>query len=525
MAKRVTTIPATLNRYSQEPVNSKKKRRVAGYGRVSTDSDEQATSYEAQVDYYTKYIQNKEDWEFVGMYTDEGITATNTKKRNGFKEMVDDALAGKIDLIITKSISRFARNTVDSLVTVRTLKEKGVEIYFEKENIWTLDSKGELLITIMSSIAQEESRSISENTTWGKRKAFSDGKASVAFTNFLGYDKGENGEFVVNPEQAKIVKLIYKMFLEGYSPYKIGIKLEEMQIPTPMRKTKWYQSTVLSILTNEKYKGDALLQKQFTEDFLSKKKRKNNGEIPQYYVEGHHEAIISPELFELVQAELLKRKKMSGRYSGVGIFASKIKCGQCGSWYGSKVWHSNDKYRKVVYHCNHKFEKDKTCTTPHFTEDEIKEMFIKVVNVAISERDELIANTKLMMSKVCSTKKLEKEQTQLLNEMNVFVEMTQNIINENARTALDQKEYQEKYDSLVTKYEETKQKYDEVTTEITSKQSQSEHFKDFIAAIGKAQGICTEFDEGLWSSLIDFVTVYKEDDVSFTFKNGMEIKA
>ena len=269
MAKRVTTIPATLNRYSQEPVNSKKKRRVAGYGRVSTDSDEQATSYEAQVDYYTKYIQNKEDWEFVGMYTDEGITATNTKKRNGFKEMVDDALAGKIDLIITKSISRFARNTVDSLVTVRTLKEKGVEIYFEKENIWTLDSKGELLITIMSSIAQEESRSISENTTWGKRKAFSDGKASVAFTNFLGYDKGENGEFVVNPEQAKIVKLIYKMFLEGYSPYKIGIKLEEMQILTPMRKTKWYQSTVLSILTNEKYKGDALLQKQFTEDLVA----------------------------------------------------------------------------------------------------------------------------------------------------------------------------------------------------------------------------------------------------------------
>ena len=156
MEKRVTTIPATLNRYSKKPVNSIKKRRVAGYGRVSTDSEEQASSYEAQVDYYTNYIQSREDWEFVGMYTDEGITGTSTKKRTGFQEMVDDALAGKIDLIITKSISRFARNTVDSLVTVRKLKEKGVEIYFEKENIWTLDSKGELLITIMSSLAHVE---------------------------------------------------------------------------------------------------------------------------------------------------------------------------------------------------------------------------------------------------------------------------------------------------------------------------------------------------------------------------------
>lgn len=525
MAKRVTAIPATLNRYSQQPVNSNKKRRVAGYGRVSTDSKEQATSYEAQVDYYTKYIQSRDDWEFVGMYTDEGITATNTKRRDGFKEMVEDALAGKIDLIITKSISRFARNTVDSLVTVRKLKEKGVEIYFEKENIWTLDSKGELLITIMSSLAQEESRSISENTTWGKRKAFSDGKASVAFKNFLGYDMGENGEFMVNPEQAKVVQLIYKLFLEGYSAYKIACKLTEMQIPTPMRKIKWQQTTVTSILTNEKYKGDALLQKEFTDDFISKKRRKNNGEIPQYYVEGHHDAIISPELFELVQAEMYKRKEMSGRYSGVGIFASKIKCGQCGSWYGSKVWHSNDKYRKVIYRCNYKFDKNKKCSTPHFTEEAIKDMFIKVVNEAISEREELIENTKLMMATVCNTTELEKEQSPLLNEMKVIVEMTRNIINENARMAIDQKEYQEKYDSLVVRYEEIKQKYDKVTEAISGKQSQAEHFKDFIVAIGKTQGLCTGFDEGLWSSLIDFVTVYSDDDVRFTFKNGIEIRA
>lgn len=250
MAKKVTTIPATLNRYSQAPLNVPKKRRVAGYGRVSTDAIEQHSSYEAQVDYYTKYINSREDWEFVGMYADEGKTATSTKSRKGFNDMVEDALAGKIDLIITKSISRFARNTVDSLVTVRKLKEKGVEIYFEKENIWTLDSKGELLITIMSSLAQEESRSISENTTWGKRKSFADGNVSVAFSTFLGYDRGENGEFVINAEQAEVVELIYKLFIEGYSTCKIAKKLTNMGIPTPMKKAKWYQSTVASILTN-----------------------------------------------------------------------------------------------------------------------------------------------------------------------------------------------------------------------------------------------------------------------------------
>ena len=267
MAKRVTTIPATLNRFDSRPLQSVRKRKVAGYARVSTDSEEQATSYEAQVDYYTRYIKSNPDWEFVGIYTDDGITATNTSHRDGFKQMVEDALAGKIDLIITKSISRFARNTVDSLVTVRELKEKGIEIYFEKENIWTLDAKGELLITIMSSLAQEESRSISENTTWGKRKSFADGKASVSFSRFLGYDSGPNGEFIINEEQAVTVRYIYKRFLEGLSTYQIAKELTKMGVKTAAGKDKWYTSSVLSILKNEKYKGDALLQKSFTKDF------------------------------------------------------------------------------------------------------------------------------------------------------------------------------------------------------------------------------------------------------------------
>jgi site-specific DNA recombinase len=288
MVKSVTTIPAKINKKTAMPIDSPRKRRVAAYARVSTDSEEQATSYEAQVDYYTNYIKNRKDWDFVRVYADEGITGTNTKDRVEFKAMINDALDGKIDLIITKSVSRFARNTVDTLTTVRKLKEKNIEVWFEKENIQTLDSKGELLITIMSSLAQEESRSISENCTWGQRKRFADGKVTVPFSRFLGYDRGEDGNLIINPEEAKSVKLLYALFLEGRSCYGVAKELTARGIKTPGGKDKWSAQSVKSILTNEKYKGDALLQKSFTVDFLTKKKKKNEGEIPQYYVKNNH---------------------------------------------------------------------------------------------------------------------------------------------------------------------------------------------------------------------------------------------
>ena len=287
-APRVTVLPATRNRFTTAPIASVQKRRVAAYARVSTDSDEQLTSYEAQVDYYTHYIKERPDWAFAGMYADEGISGTNTKRREGFNQMIADALAGKIDLIVTKSVSRFARNTVDSLTTVRKLKEKGVEVYFQKENIYTLDSKGELLITIMSSLAQEESRSISENVTWGQRKRFSDGKVSMPYKHFLGYRKGEDGEPEIVPEEAEVVRRIYRLFLEGQTPYGIKRILERAHVPTPAGKETWQTATILSILTNEKYKGDALLQKTFCTDFLTKKMKVNEGEVPQYYVENSH---------------------------------------------------------------------------------------------------------------------------------------------------------------------------------------------------------------------------------------------
>ena len=347
MPRTVTVIPATINAFTRKPDMVMAKRKVAAYARVSTDSDEQFTSYEAQIQYYTDYINGHADWELVEVYPDEGISGLSTKKRENFQRMINDALAGKIDLIITKSISRFARNTVDTLTTIRQLKEKGIEVYFEKENIWTLDSKSELLLTIMSSLAQEESRSISDNVTWGQRKRFADGKVNMAFSSFLGYRRGEDGTPEIVPEEAKIVKLIYKMFLDGKTLNAIARHLTEQGIPTPRKKTVWQSTTVESILTNEKYKGDAVLQKSFTVDFLNKKMKVNEGEVPQYYVTDSHPGIIDKAEWDLVQVEMAKRKAKGKHHNSLSPFSSKIICGDCGEYYGSKVWHSTDKYRRV----------------------------------------------------------------------------------------------------------------------------------------------------------------------------------
>ena len=523
MAK-VITIPATRSRYTAAPINSRDKRKAAGYARVSTDHEEQQTSYEAQVDYYTNYIKGREDWEFVSVYTDEGISATSTTKRDGFNKMVADALDGRIDLIITKSVSRFARNTVDSLTTIRKLKEHKVECYFEKENIWTFDSKGELLLTIMSSLAQEESRSISENVTWGQRKRFADGKVTVPFKRFLGYDRGEDGNLVINEEQAAVVRRIYGMFLQGRSPFAIAKVLTEEGIPTPGGKTNWSGSTVRSILTNEKYKGDALLQKVYTVDFLSKKKKVNEGEVPQYYVENNHDAIIDPAVFEAVQKQMAVRQTGTNRQSSTGLFSSKIKCGDCGSWYGSKVWHSNDKYRRVIWQCNHKFDGGEKCSTPHLDEETIKGLFIKAVNILTTEKDEIAANFQAIKGQLFSTAELEAEQSRLQEELNVVAELIQQCVRENAHVALDQTEYQARYDGLAERFDRTKARLDEVGNAITEKQAKKEQIERFLAELERQDGMATEVDEEQWYSLVDFVTVFNKEDIRFTFKDGTEIK-
>ena len=524
MSRTVTIIPQKINPVTKMSFEVKAKRRVAGYARVSTDSEEQQTSYEAQVDYYTRYIRSNPEWEFVNVYTDEGISATNTKKREGFNKMIQDALEGKIDLIITKSVSRFARNTVDSLVTVRKLKEKGVEVYFEKENIYTLDSKGELLITIMSSLAQEESRSISENVTWGQRKRFADGKVTLPYKNFLGYKKGEDGLPEIVPKEAEIVRLIYKLFIEGKTVNAIANYLMSKNILSPSGKQTWRTSTIESILTNEKYKGSAILQKKFTVDFLQKKMKVNEGEVPQYKVEESHPAIIQPEEWELVQLEMKRRKASGKHHNSLSPFSAKIVCGDCGEFYGSKVWHSNSKYKRTIWQCNNKFKGDKKCMTPHLYEEDTQKLFMRAFSKLLTDRTALIEDCELMCKTLLNHKEIEIKSNKLLEEMNVVSELVKKLIDANSDTPMNQDDYIEKYDSYTNRFNKAKEQYTKLQKTMEQRRLKADVIKGFICDISELDNLHIGFNERLWNSVIDIVTVYEDERIVFKFKNGIEIE-
>lgn len=521
---RVTVIPAKLDRATFMPLNQSVKRRVAGYARVSTDSDEQKTSYEAQVRYYTNYIKSRDDWEFVNVYTDEGISATNTKHRDGFNAMIADALAGRIDLIVTKSVSRFARNTVDSLTTVRKLKEKGVEVYFEKENIYTLDSKGELFITIMSSLAQEESRSISENVTWGQRKRMADGKVTMPYGRFLGYRKGEDGLPEIVPEEAEVVRLIYKSFMEGLSYYKIAKMLMEREIPAPAGGEKWHRRTVESILTNEKYKGSALLQKKFTVDFLTKKQKVNEGEVPQYFVEHSHDAIIEPEEFELVQAEIERRKGLGKEYSGSSIFSAKLVCSCCGGFFGSKVWHSTSKYRRVIWQCNHKFQNGEKCKTPHLYEDEIKKRFIEVCNRIAADKENFVVSCRQIVEMLSDTAAIDRKIEEQYIYLNGLASAMQQFIRENAMHP----QGEDFYDTKLAEYEkqraEGETRLKDLQSQKATRLSRKELLDGLVNVLEENGILIDKFDERLWRLMVEKVVVGIEGELTFTLRNGMEIE-
>ena len=519
---KITVIPQTRDIFSAAPISSVSKRKVAGYARVSTDSDEQVTSYEAQVEYYTNYIKSNPRWEFVGVYTDEGISGLNTKHRDGFNQMITDALNGKIELIITKSVSRFARNTVDSLTTIRKLKEKGVEVYFEKESIWTFDSKGELLLTIMSSLAQEESRSISENVTWSVRKRFADGRVSVAYSSFLGYDKGPDGNLVINPEEAKIVVLIYQLFMGGKSPVSIAKYLTEQGIPTPGGKTIWQTTTVKSILTNEKYKGDALLQKSFTIDFLSKKTKTNTGEIPQYYIEGNHEAIITPEEFDLVQAEIERRKKFGRTISTTSIFSSRIVCSECGCFYGKKVWHSNDKYRKLVWRCNGMFKGQKRCSTPVLDEERIKRMFMEAYYQLENSREKVIADVKEMLLTIVDFTAIDEQIDAREEELEEISTLVRAEIQNNARQANMQDSFDAKLERLRDRYDATEAALADLRQQKVERLNRQKRIALFLREIEREEPI-KMWDDRLWVTTLDHAVSYPDDRLEFRFYNGQSI--
>lgn len=519
MNKKITTIKPTKQLSNQSKLPSIKKRKVAGYARVSTEHDDQVSSYENQMKFYEDYISNREDWEFVKMYSDEGISGTNTKKRLGFQEMVNDALIGKIDLIITKSVSRFARNTVDSLSTVRKLKDAGVEIYFEKENIWTFDSKGELLITIMSSLAQEESRSISENITWSKRKQAAEGKVAFPYNTVLGFKPKEGGGFEVDEEQAKIVKYIFGQFLSGKNANKIAKELTENKIPTPQGKEKWSYSSVRSILSNEKYKGDALLQKYYMADFLNKVQKKNNGELPQYYVENNHEAIIEKEVFDAVQVQLKETEKWHTEKNYFG----KIRCGCCGSSYVRHVWHSTDKYRTIVYRCKDKYKNEIKCDTPHVRDEEIQTCIVSALNKLIVNKKEIVGNIKLLVKMIKVDTSLEDEIEKLENTLEHINSKVENLILVNSKVVQNQEEYTKKYNNLVEEYRKIEKQLERKNTDLINKNKRMQDLKIFIQTLEKQEGILTKYDSTLFNLLIEKIVIKKNKTKEIYIKSGKVI--
>jgi FtsZ-binding cell division protein ZapB len=266
-------------------------------------------------------------------------------------------------------------------------------------------------------------------------------------------------------------------------------------------------------------------QKSYTVDFLTKKKKWNEGEIPQYYVENSHEAIIEPVVFEMVQREIARRKPGKGRHSGVSMFASRIRCGQCGRWYGSKVWHSNSKYRRTIWQCNEKFKGEDKCATPHLDEEAIKRLFVSAVNTLLADKDEIIANLKAVRGELFATDALEAAEKELQGEMAVTAELIQKCIEENARVALNQKEYQERYEALVGRFDKAKARYEETTALASETKARGETVDSFIAELARQDRLLAEFDERLWHTLVDYATVYSENDVRFTFKDGTEIQA
>jgi len=374
---------------------------VAAYCRVSTSFEQQENSFEAQVKYYMEKIAANPLWNCAGIYSEQGKTATTTKRRDSFNDMIEACHAGKIDLILTKSISRFARNTIDLLRVVRELKDIYVRIIFEKENIDTMNETGELLITILSSQAQEESRNLSENTRWGIVRKFEQGQLQINHKRFMGYTKDEEGNLVVVPEEAEVVRRIFDLYLQGLGTYRIAKVLEREGIKTAAGKHKWYDTTIYKMLISEKYIGDAMLQKTYTIDFITKKRVKNDGYVKRYYIENNHEAIISRKQYYMVQEELKRRndKMASGvRHSGKYPLSGLITCEECNSKYSRVTWYGKKDKRKIlVWRCA---ERRKTGTkkckgSRSIREDMLYQIILEELQVIINSEIETASVQKL----------------------------------------------------------------------------------------------------------------------------------
>ena len=477
--------------------------------------EQQETSYEAQVKYYTEKITDNPNWTMAGIYADDGKSATSTKKRDDFHSMIDDCMAGKIDMIITKSISRFARNTVDALMNIRRLKEKNISVFFEKEGINTLEGSGELLITILSSQAQEESRNISENCHWGIVRKFESGKVIVNHSKFLGYTKDKDGNLVIIPEEADLVRRIFRLFLEGNSSYKIKRILEADGILTVTGKTVWQATVIDKMLTNEKYMGDALMQKTYTVDFLTKKKVINKGIVPQYYIEDDHEAIISKELFHRVQEEKARRSAIyyppdkkkcgpfKGKYSAKYVLSDIMVCGECGQPYRRQVW-SKYGVKKAVWRCDSRLKHgSKRCRhSPTLKEDSLHEAIMTAIG-SYSAQDE--------------PAKYDEQLEQLEQKMLGLIE-------DSSGGAYADDAFDLEYQKIADEIKKLKRKKAKAAKEKKLSESYGERMQEMDGYMRKVNYLKREFDDDLVRRLLQSVKVINERKIEIQFQTGIVIK-
>lgn len=529
--RRVRVIPATKTQGAIHSTHDGKKR-VAAYCRVSTDSEEQLNSYEAQKSYYTQKIEDSPDWEMAGIYADEGITGTSLKKRTEFKKMITACKRGHIDLIITKSLSRFARNTVDCLETVRLLKANGIGVYFEKENINTLTESSEFLITLFSGFAQAESESLSKNVAWGKAKSAEAGKVTFQYKKMLGYRRGADGQPEIVPEEAEVIKRIYHRYLDGCTLGQIKRELDADKVPTAQGVDSWSPAIIHNILTNEKYIGDALLQKTYIMDCISKKVKKNQGERAMYYVENNHPAIISREVFDQVRNEMTRRsskrkvlqksgKTELGKYSGKYALTELLVCGECGSPYKRVTWARNGK-KRIVWRCVSRLEfGTKYChNSPTLDESKLHSAILAAMNEFAAIRQEVCPDVLAMAeeakqalsqagAKLLELKKhleaVSREQSDLLDRL--LENMGDAELNAKMKALTDEKE------SLKAQILDTQQ------MEVSLEEQAARHQQMWDSIMECSAGY-TEFDDEFVRQIIQKITVEDEETIRIHFRDS-----
>lgn len=532
LERRVRVIPATRTTGRANVTGEKK--RVAAYCRVSTDSEEQLNSYEAQKSYYLQKIEETPDWEMAGLYADEGISGTSRKKRTEFNKMLTACKRGRIDMIITKSLSRFARNTVDCLETVRMLKGLGIGVFFEKENINTLTESSEFLITLFSGFAQAESESLSKNVSWGIRKGMESGK--VHLQNVMGYRKGPDGQPEIVPEEAKIVRKIYQRYLDGCSLPQIKQELEAEHILTTHGLLRWSHQGIRNILRNEKYIGDALLQKTYITDCISKRVKQNRGELPMYYVENNHPAIIPREIFAQVQEEMKRRsskrkvmqkhgKTERGKYSGKYALTELLVCGECGTPYKRVTWAKKGK-KRIVWRCVSRLEfGTRYCHhSPTLDEGKLHAAILSAMNELAAVQEEVCPTVLSIAEKVRQPRSADGNSLSDWQKRLTEVTQKQTKLLDLLLENMDDPELNAKMKALTEEKQALKQKLKEAKQKESDLREQETQRQQMWSCIQEhAQGY-TEFDDELVRQVIEKITVVDGETIRVKFRGESEVR-